>query len=83
MADLVKLGDVRTLDLMADLRDDRDVLLTNLLQAEAIIEQNGNDDVKNDSEEKEVWVSRRQGLGFRVLGNRTESNYIASDLYKA
>ena len=38
VADLVKLGDVRTLDLMADLMDDRDVLLTNLLQAEAIIE---------------------------------------------
>ena len=39
--------------------------------------------MKNDSKEKEVWVSRRQGLGFRVLGNRTESYYIASDLYKA
>lgn len=38
VADLVKLGDVRTLDLMADLMDDKDVLLTNLLQAEAIIE---------------------------------------------
>lgn len=52
----MKLGGVRTLDLMADLMDDRDVLLANLLQAEAIIEQNGNDDVKNDSEEKEAWV---------------------------
>lgn len=59
VADLVKLGDVRTLDLMADLMDDRDVLLTNLLQAEAIIEL-------LNRMEMMMWkmIRRRRKFGF-------------------
>lgn len=75
VADLAR-GDVRMLDLMADLMDDTDALLKILLQVEAIGEEE--EDVK--------WIRRRlttrklTARGFRVLAEpRVQlSKYTAS-----
>ena len=64
VADLAT-GDVRMLDLMADLMDETDALLRILLQVEAIEEDEEEEDVK--------WIRRRlrtrklTARGFRVL----------------
>jgi hypothetical protein len=64
VADLAT-GDVRMLDLIADLMDDTDALLKILLQVEAIEEEEEEEDVK--------WIRRRlrtrklTAQGFRVL----------------